>query len=93
MRLFGTEQESVKRDVRCSHLEVRGVLVHMFDMLCDAHGMDFVGNGFDVQPADTKGIPTKLAALSLTSASAAIVCVGPVCWHSRETYDYPRTLA
>ena len=33
MRLFGSEQESVKRDlytfecVRCSHLEVRGVLV------------------------------------------------------------------
>ena len=35
MRLFGTEQESVKRDlytfecVRCSHLEVRGVLVRI----------------------------------------------------------------
>lgn len=34
-------------------------------------------------------ISTGVAALFFTSASAAVVCVGPVCWHSHETYDYP----
>lgn len=27
--------------------------------------------------------------LSAASASAAIACVGPVCWHSHERYEYP----
>lgn len=36
-------------------------------------------------------ISTGVAALFFASASAAVVCVGPVCWHSHETYDYPRT--
>lgn len=31
-----------------------------------------------------------LVALVL-SASAAIVCTGPVCWHTHEAYDYPST--
>ena len=30
-----------------------------------------------------------LLALSAASASAAIVCSGDVCWHSREIYRYP----
>jgi hypothetical protein len=30
-----------------------------------------------------------LLAVSLVNASAAIVCAGPVCWHTHETYDYP----
>jgi hypothetical protein len=30
-----------------------------------------------------------LLAASAVSASAAIVCAGPVCWHTHETYDYP----
>jgi hypothetical protein len=31
------------------------------------------------------------AALSFSAlnAAAAIACVGPVCWHSHEAYDYP----
>lgn len=28
-------------------------------------------------------------ALSVASASAAIVCTGNVCWHVTEKYDYP----
>jgi len=28
-------------------------------------------------------------ALSLSNASAAIVCVDNVCWHSHERYEYP----
>jgi hypothetical protein len=28
-------------------------------------------------------------ALSALNASAAIVCTGPVCWHTHEAYDYP----
>jgi hypothetical protein len=30
-------------------------------------------------------------ALSMVSASAAIVCSGSVCWHTHEAYDYPPT--
>jgi len=30
-----------------------------------------------------------LLALSAASASAAIVCSGPVCWHTTSTYEYP----
>jgi hypothetical protein len=29
-------------------------------------------------------------AASAISASAAIVCTGPVCWHTHQAYDYPR---
>jgi hypothetical protein len=32
---------------------------------------------------------TGLLAASAVSASAAIVCAGPVCWHTNEAYDYP----
>jgi hypothetical protein len=28
-------------------------------------------------------------ALSALNASAAIVCAGPVCWHTHEAYEYP----
>ena len=28
-------------------------------------------------------------ALSSMTASASIVCTGPVCWHTHDTYDYP----
>jgi hypothetical protein len=28
-------------------------------------------------------------AFSAMSASAAIVCAGPVCWHTTEAYEYP----
>jgi hypothetical protein len=28
-------------------------------------------------------------ALSALNASAAIVCTGPVCWHTHEAYEYP----
>ena len=28
-------------------------------------------------------------ALSAMSASAAIVCAGPVCWHTHDVYEYP----
>ena len=27
---------------------------------------------------------------SAVNASAAIACVGPVCWHTHEVYEYPR---
>jgi hypothetical protein len=30
-------------------------------------------------------------AFSALSASAGISCVGPVCWHTHEAYDYPPT--
>jgi hypothetical protein len=30
-----------------------------------------------------------VAALSIVSASAAIVCTGDVCWHTHTAYDYP----
>ena len=30
-------------------------------------------------------------AFSALSASAAIVCTGPVCWHTHEAYEYPPT--
>jgi hypothetical protein len=26
---------------------------------------------------------------SAPNASAAVACVGPVCWHSHEKYEYP----
>lgn len=32
-----------------------------------------------------------ILAFSSASASAAIVCTGPVCWHTHERYDYPPT--
>jgi hypothetical protein len=28
-------------------------------------------------------------AVSAVSASAAVVCSGPVCWHTHEVYEYP----
>jgi hypothetical protein len=28
-------------------------------------------------------------ALSSMTASTSIVCTGPVCWHTHDTYDYP----
>jgi hypothetical protein len=28
-------------------------------------------------------------AVSTMTASAAIVCAGPVCWHTQERYEYP----
>jgi hypothetical protein len=28
-------------------------------------------------------------ALSVASSQAAIVCSGPVCWHTHEAYEYP----
>jgi len=31
-----------------------------------------------------------MLALSGVSASAAIVCKGNVCWHTREAFEYPR---
>ena len=44
-------------------------------------------------------LPTKLLtaatvslgalAFSAMNASAAIVCTGPVCWHTHEMYEYP----
>ena len=30
-----------------------------------------------------------LLATASVSASAAIACAGPVCWHTHETYTYP----
>jgi hypothetical protein len=30
-----------------------------------------------------------LLAVSAVNAQAAIACVGPVCWHTHEAYDYP----
>jgi hypothetical protein len=30
-----------------------------------------------------------MLALTSVSASAAIACVGPVCWHTHEAYEYP----
>jgi hypothetical protein len=30
-----------------------------------------------------------MLAVSMASASAAIVCQGRVCWHTHEAYDYP----
>ena len=30
-----------------------------------------------------------LLAISAVNARAAIACVGPVCWHTHEAYDYP----
>jgi hypothetical protein len=30
-------------------------------------------------------------ALSTVGASAAIACVGNACWHTHETYDYPKS--
>ena len=32
-----------------------------------------------------------ILASSAVTASAAIVCVGNVCWHVQERYDYPAT--
>ncbi len=32
-----------------------------------------------------------LLAVSVASASAAIVCRGHVCWHTHEAYEYPAT--
>jgi hypothetical protein len=29
-------------------------------------------------------------AFTATGAAAAIVCTGPVCWHTYDSYDYPR---
>jgi hypothetical protein len=28
--------------------------------------------------------------VSAVSASAGIACVGPVCWHTKSTYEYPK---
>jgi hypothetical protein len=28
-------------------------------------------------------------AVTAVNASAAIVCAGPVCWHTHEAYNYP----
>lgn len=30
-----------------------------------------------------------ILALSAVNASAAIACIGPVCWHVHESYSYP----
>jgi hypothetical protein len=30
-----------------------------------------------------------LLAVTAVNASAAIACVGPVCWHTHEAYEYP----
>jgi hypothetical protein len=30
-------------------------------------------------------------AFSALNASAAVVCNGPVCWHTQEAYEYPPT--
>ena len=30
-----------------------------------------------------------LLAATAVSASAGIACVGPVCWHTHEAYEYP----
>jgi len=30
-----------------------------------------------------------IAAFSGVNASAAVVCTGPVCWHTQQAYDYP----
>ena len=30
-----------------------------------------------------------LLAAAAVSASAGIACVGPVCWHTHEAYEYP----
>ena len=30
-----------------------------------------------------------LLAATAVSASAGIACVGPICWHTHETYEYP----
>jgi hypothetical protein len=35
------------------------------------------------------GAAAGIVAFAATNASAAIVCAGPVCWHTHETYDYP----
>ena len=35
-------------------------------------------------------VGTAMLAASATTASAAIVCSGNVCWHTHETYAYPR---
>ena len=29
-----------------------------------------------------------IAAFSGVNASAAVVCTGPVCWHTQQAYDY-----
>jgi hypothetical protein len=36
-------------------------------------------------------IATGALAVTSMTASAAIVCRGPVCWHTHEAYDYPPT--
>lgn len=30
-----------------------------------------------------------MLALTTANASAGIACVGPVCWHTQEAYEYP----
>jgi hypothetical protein len=35
------------------------------------------------------GAAAGFVAFAATNASAAIVCAGPVCWHTHETSDYP----
>jgi hypothetical protein len=37
------------------------------------------------------GVGACLLAFSAVSASAAIVCNGNVCWHVKESYQYPAT--
>jgi len=36
-------------------------------------------------------VGASFVAFSAASASASIACVGPVCWHAHEKYDYPPT--
>jgi hypothetical protein len=38
----------------------------------------------------TTTIGAGMLALSAATASAGIACVGPVCWHTTERYEYPR---
>jgi hypothetical protein len=70
-----------------------------------AHGTSFgvyrFGFGNTTMEQRNMRLATKLlaaatlggAALSFSAmnASAAIACVGPVCWHSHEAYEYPST--
>jgi hypothetical protein len=36
-------------------------------------------------------IGASFLAFTAVNASAAIVCTGPVCWHTHEAYEYPST--
>jgi hypothetical protein len=37
------------------------------------------------------GLTAGMLAATAVSASAAIVCSGRTCWHTHESYDYPRS--